>query len=106
MGIRLDGNQITSKQSPNIPSEGIVKGSVQVPGDGNPIVLMVDHPTIGGYPKIATVILKDIAKLAQLSFGKEIRFEKISIETAEDLFYENQNDLKEIFKTISNVKKN
>lgn len=102
MGIRLDGNQIISKQSPNIPSEGIIKGSVQVPGDGNPIVLMVDHPTIGGYPKIATVILNDLVKLAQLSFGKEVSFEKVSIETAENLYYENKNNLDEIFKSIKN----
>ena len=100
MGIRLEGNKILSNKSSNIPSEGIIKGSVQIPGDGNPIVLMVDHPTIGGYPKIATVILNDIAKLAHISVGKEIRFQKVSIETAEKLCDENEKYLNKLFQSI------
>ena len=100
MGIRLEGNKILSKKSSNIPSEGIIKGSIQVPGDGNPIVLMVDHPTIGGYPKIATVILNDLAKLAHLSVGKEIYFEKVSIKTAEKLFNANEKYLAKMFQSI------
>jgi len=103
MGIRLEGNKILSINTPNIPSEGIIKGSVQVPGDGNPIVLMVDHPTIGGYPKIATVILNDIAKLAQLSAGKEIRFQKVSLETAEKLYDENEKYLNKVFQLIISI---
>ena len=103
MGIRLEGNKILSKNSSNIPSEGIIKGSVQVPGDGNPIVLMVDHPTIGGYPKIATVILNDIAKLAHLSAGKEIRFQKVSIETAEKLCDKNEKYLDKVFQSIISI---
>ena len=100
MGIRLEGNQILSKNTSNIPSEGIIKGSIQVPGDGNPIVLMVDHPTIGGYPKIATVILNDIAKLSHLSVGKDIYFEKVSIETAEQLYNANEKYLDKMFQSI------
>ena len=103
MGIRLEGNKILSINSPNIPSEGIIKGSVQVPGDGNPIVLMVEHPTIGGYPKIATVILNDIAKLAQLSAGKEIQFQKISLESAEQLYDENKKYLNQVFQSIKSI---
>ncbi len=103
MGIRLEGNEILSKNSSNIPSEGIVKGSIQVPGDGNPIVLMADHPTIGGYPKIATVILNDISKLAHLSAGKEIRFQKVSLETAEKLYDENKKYLDKIFQLIKTI---
>ena len=100
MGVRLEGNKIVSKNTSNIPSEGIIKGSVQIPGDGNPIVLMVDHPTIGGYPKIATVILNDIAKLSHQSFGKEICFEKVSIETAENLYNANKKYLNKMFQSI------
>ena len=103
MGIRLEGNKILSKKSSNIPSEGIIKGSIQVPGDGNPIVLMVDHPTIGGYPKIATVILNDIAKLAHLSAGKEIHFEKVTIETAENLCDKNEEYLDKVFQSIISI---
>ena len=101
MGIRLEGNKIVSKNTSNIPSEGIIKGSVQVPGDGNPIVLMVDHPTIGGYPKIATVILNDIAKLSNQSFGKEVCFKKVSIEMAEKLYNENTRYLDKMFQSIN-----
>ena len=103
MGIRLEGNKILSINSPNIPSEGIIKGSVQVPGDGNPIVLMAEHPTIGGYPKIATVILNDIAKLAQLSAGKKIQFQKVSLESAEKLYDENEKYLNQIFQSIESI---
>lgn len=103
MGIRLEGCPILSKNSSNIPSEGIIKGAIQIPGDGNPIVLMTDHPTIGGYPKIATVILRDIAKLANLSTGKEIRFQKVSLETAEKLYYANEKFLDKIFNSIISI---
>ena len=103
MGIRLEGNIILPKNSSNIPSEGIIKGSIQVPGDGNPIVLMVDHPTIGGYPKIATVIMNDIAKLAHLSMGKEIRFQKVSIESAEKLCDKNEKYLHQLFQSITTI---
>jgi len=101
MGIRLEGNLIVSKNTSNILSEGIIKGSVQVPGDGNPIILMVDHPTIGGYPKIATVILNDIAKLSHQSFGKEICFKRVSIEMAEKLYNENKKNLDKMFQSIN-----
>ena len=96
MGIRLDGYKIKNIKTPNIPSEGIVKGSIQVPGDGNPIILMADHPTIGGYPKIATVILTDFSKIAQLSPRKKISFKKITFEEAETAFHENENFLHHI----------
>jgi biotin-dependent carboxylase-like uncharacterized protein len=101
MGIRLEGNQIISKKTLSIASEGIIKGSVQVPGDGNPIILMVDHPTIGGYPKIATVILNDIAKLSHQSLGKEICFKRVSIEMAEKLYNENKKNLDKMFQSIN-----
>jgi len=103
MGIRLEGNKILSNNSSNIPSEGIIKGSIQIPGDGNPIVLMVDHPTIGGYPKIATVVLDDIAKLANISAGKEIFFQKVSFERAEKLCNENEQYLNKVFQSLISI---
>ena len=66
IGIRLSNNIVKPLKSHNIDSEGIIKGSVQIPGDGNPIILASDHPTIGGYPKIATVIMTDFVKLIQM----------------------------------------
>jgi len=79
MGMRLEGHKLENIVSSNIASEGIIKGSIQVTGDGNPIILMAEHPTIGGYPKIATVISTDFSKVAQLSPGKEIIFNQVKL---------------------------
>ena len=65
MGMRLEGQKLENTVNKNIKSEGITKGSIQVPGDGQPIILLSDHPTIGGYPKIANVITADYDKLVQ-----------------------------------------
>lgn len=101
MGVRLYNNICKAVISHNIPSEGIIKGSVQVPGDGNPIVLLNDHPTIGGYPKIATVILTDIHKLAQLPMGSNFFFELISLDEAEYLYIDSMLEMERKFISIS-----
>ena len=88
MGVRIEGNTISSIKSHNIMSEGIVKGSIQVPGNGDPIILMAEHPSIGGYPKIATVILADIAKIAQLTVGTQFNFKEVSLSEAENIYKE------------------
>jgi antagonist of KipI len=82
MGIRLHGPVISHKKSTGIVSDGIVTGSIQIPPDGMPIVMMVDHQTTGGYPKIATVIQADIPLLAQCLPGDVVRFKAISLEDA------------------------
>ena len=81
MGFRLEGESIHS-DIVGMLSEGICHGAVQIPADGQPIVLMNDRQTIGGYPKIGSVIPADTARLAQLSPGAKIRFEAIGIEQA------------------------
>jgi biotin-dependent carboxylase-like uncharacterized protein len=78
MGMRLDGPVLRSAKGHDIVSEGVVPGSVQVPGDGKPIVLGRDCQTTGGYPKIATVISADLDRLAQIPFGCEVRFRVVS----------------------------
>ena len=100
MGIRLTNNICKAAKSHNIDSEGITKGAVQIPGDGNPIVLINDHPTIGGYPKIATVILSDLSKISQLSAGKTFNFKEVNLHEAEDLFYNRIKENNNIFKKI------
>ena len=65
MGMRLNGPIIKNTINANIKSEGIIKGAIQVPADGQPIILLTDHPTIGGYPKIAYVISADYDLLVQ-----------------------------------------
>ena len=64
----------------------MIKGVIQVPADGNPIIMLSDHGTIGGYPKIAVVISADYDKLVQLSPGSKIKFQKIELTDAENLF--------------------
>ena len=68
----------------NIVSDGTVNGSIQVPGNGAPIVLMPDRPTTGGYPKIATVISVDFGRFAQIPAGTGFRFKTVSISEAQD----------------------
>ncbi|KJZ15603.1 allophanate hydrolase [Marinomonas sp. S3726] len=81
MGYRMLGPAIHSSTSAML-SEGICHGAIQVPADGQPIVLLNDRQTIGGYPKIGSVMARDTAKLAQLTQGKKLRFEPVSIEDA------------------------
>jgi len=69
----------------DIVSDGIVTGSVQVPGSGQPIVLMVDNQTTGGYPKIGTVISADVPLVARRRPGRSIRFVEVDVEEAERL---------------------
>lgn len=82
MGLRLDGPALRSARGHDITSEGVAPGSIQVPGDGNPIVLGRDCQTTGGYPKIATVISADLDRLAQIPIGQELRFRVVSVDAA------------------------
>ena len=85
MGMRLDGPVLEHRTTADIPSDGIVTGTVQVPGNGLPIVLLADHQSTGGYTKIATVITADIPKLARLRPGEALRFSEVAVEEAESL---------------------
>jgi len=84
MGFRLEGNAIHTTMV-GMLSEGICHGAIQIPADGQPIVLMNDRQTIGGYPKIGSVIPIDTAKLAQLQSGSSVQFEEISLEEAHNI---------------------
>jgi len=86
MGMRLDGPKIENIVDTNIKSEGLIKGVIQVPADGNPIIMLSDHGTIGGYPKIGVVISADYDKLVQLTPGSKIRFKEVNLSSAETLF--------------------
>jgi 5-oxoprolinase (ATP-hydrolysing) subunit C len=82
MGYRLEGPVIRHLHGHNIVSDGTVDGSIQVPGNGAPIVLMPDRGTTGGYPKIATVISADLGRVAQTQAGKAFRFKAIGMAEA------------------------
>jgi biotin-dependent carboxylase-like uncharacterized protein len=83
MGYRLEGPVIKHLHGHNIVSDGTVNGSIQVPGNGQPIVLMPDRGTSGGYPKIATVISADFGRLAQTPAGRAFRFKAVSMAEAQ-----------------------
>ena len=101
MGMRLEGTILQNIVSANIRSEGIIKGSIQVPADGQPIILLTDYPTIGGYPKIANIISADYDLLVQKTPGTEILFQNVQLQEAEQLYKEHKNN---ISKTIKNIK--
>ena len=86
MGMRLEGQKIENIVNTNIKSEALVKGVIQGPADGDPIMMLADHGTIGGYPKIGVVISADYDKLVQLSSGSKIKFQEIELSDAETLF--------------------
>ena len=86
MGMRLEGKKIENIVDTNIKSEGLIKGVIQVPADGNPIIMLSDHGTIGGYPKIGVVISADYDKLVQLPTGSKIKFKEVDLSSAESLF--------------------
>ena len=83
MGYRLEGPAIKHLHGHNIVSDGTVNGSIQVPGNGQPIVLMPDRGTSGGYPKIATVISADLGRFGQTQAGRGFRFKAVSMAEAQ-----------------------
>lgn len=86
MGMRLKGIKLNNIKNTNIKSEGLVKGTIQVPADGNPIILLSDHGTIGGYPKFGVIISADYDKLVQIPPGSKIKFKEIELKDAENLY--------------------
>jgi antagonist of KipI len=89
MGCRLQGPRIAHKDATGIISDGIPLGAVQVPPDSQPIVMLADRQTTGGYPKIATVTSADIPLLAQCVPGQSrVRFEAVSVEDAQASYRE------------------
>jgi biotin-dependent carboxylase-like uncharacterized protein len=78
VGLRLDGPALERADTGELLSEGLVPGAIQVPADGQPILLLADHPTTGGYPVIAVVLDSDLPLAAQLRPGEQLRFATIS----------------------------
>jgi antagonist of KipI len=93
MGYRLAGPKLHLSDPRELVSEAVVAGTVQVPADGQPIILMADHPTTGGYPRIAQVATIDLPILAQMKPGERIRFQEIALEEAQDLHRQCQRTL-------------
>ena len=103
MGMRLEGIAMKNIVNTNIRSEGITKGAIQVPADGQPIILLTDYPTIGGYPKIANIISADYNLLVQKTPSEKIFFKLIKLHEAEQLYKEHLNGISGIIKNIKEI---
>ena len=101
MGLRLAGPRLAHRDPAlaQIVSDGIAPGAVQVPGNGAPIVLLADGQTVGGYPKIATVIAADLPRLARLAPGAQIRFAAVGLAEAEAALAEHLEGLDRLIAT-------
>lgn len=96
MGYRMDGPKIEQKTDGNIISDGIVMGSVQVPTSGEPIIMMADHQTVGGYTKIASVISVDLPVVGQMKPGDRAQFVPVSVDEAQELYVKYRSELQNI----------
>lgn len=102
MGFRLEGEKIIHREKAEIISDGIAMGAIQIPGNGQPILMMADRQTTGGYPKIGNVITADLSKLAQAKPGDTLSFRKVSIEEAQEIFVQLEQKFKEIKNSFNN----
>ena len=102
MGYRLQGTPIKHREnvSKSIISEPTIPGGIQVPADGQPIILLVEQ-TVGGYTKIATVISTDLSKIAQAVPGDSVNFEVVTLEKAHRIYNDNEKQIKKIAEAIS-----
>ncbi|WNC17426.1 biotin-dependent carboxyltransferase family protein [Brevibacillus brevis] len=96
MGYRLDGPPLTLSSPLEMTSEAVTAGTIQVPPSGQPIVLLADRQTIGGYPKIGYVATVDLPIFAQLKPGDVVRFREVSVGEAQHALYARERELKQL----------
>lgn len=102
-GLRLSGPKLEHVSGYDLPSEGVAPGSIQVPGSGLPVILIADHPTVGGYPRIATIISADLAAAGRLRIGSRVRFCYVTSEEAADARAARQRELRALAKSVVDV---
>ena len=100
MGMRLDGPRLCHRNGWDIVSDAIATGAIQVPGSGQPILLLADHQTTGGYPKIATVISTDIPVVGRRRPGDTIRFTAVTVAEGEQLARDEEQHLAALIASI------
>lgn len=100
MGYRLDGAIVRHKGAAEIVTDALAPGAIQVPGNGKPIVLMMDAQTTGGYPKIATVTTPDVSRLGQAKPNDKIRFRRVSLTEARERYLEFYRSLSQLEKRL------
>lgn len=96
MGYRLEGPELNHVDGADILSDAVLAGTIQVPANGQPIILLADRQTTGGYTRIATVISIDLPFVAQKFTGSELQFEAVQVEDAQMLYVERERLLKKI----------
>jgi antagonist of KipI len=100
MGYRLEGPELRRHHHQEILSTAVAFGTVQVPTGGLPIILMADHQTTGGYPRLAQVISTDFSQLAQLPLGGKLRFQEVSLAEAQLAYLDQQRTLHQLARAI------
>ena len=98
MGYRLEGPKLQHVTDANIITDGIALGSIQVPGNGQPIIMMAERQSTGGYTKIANVISVDIPKLSQCKAGSMLTFQLVTIEEAHCLYRQQHAEMQQLKK--------
>jgi antagonist of KipI len=93
MGYRLSGVTLSLRKPVELLSEGVAFGTVQLPPGGEPIVLMADHQTTGGYPRLGEVASIDLPLVAQLKPGDRLRFRLVSVDEAQQLYLAQEHEL-------------
>ncbi|MGI9355502.1 MAG: biotin-dependent carboxyltransferase family protein [Rhizobiaceae bacterium] len=101
MGMRLDGPDLEHSKGHDIASDGIANGAIQVPGSRQPIVLLADRQTSGGYPKIATVISAELPRMGRMAPGTTIRFQSVEAAEAVELAREHERQMQNLLRTIA-----
>lgn len=96
MGYRLEGTRLALEEPKELISEAVSFGSIQVPSDGNPIILLADRQTTGGYPKIGQVAAVDLPLVSQLKPGERIRFKEISVAEAQQLYLDQETQIRQL----------
>lgn len=101
MGYRLKGEPLQTSKPKEMLSSAVAFGTVQVTPDGAAILLMADHQTTGGYPRILQVITADLTKLAQMQSGDQIRFKLVSLDEARGALLQREKQLKQLKQTLA-----
>jgi antagonist of KipI len=101
MGYRIEGEILNRIEEKEILSSPVTFGTIQVPNGGQPIILMTDRQTTGGYPRMGNVISVDLPILAQLKPADYVSFEKVTVKEAEQLFIEQEESINLLKKFIT-----
>ncbi|WP_027416360.1 biotin-dependent carboxyltransferase family protein [Aneurinibacillus terranovensis] len=101
MGYRLSGEKMELSSPLELISEAVSAGTIQVPPEGQPIILLSDRQTTGGYPKVAHIITVDLPVIAQTKPGESVRFQQVSLEEAHALYIKRERDIKQVKQAIA-----